>query len=289
MQVLARRHLWAPNVWAGVEVCDARVSVRRNDSSAPLANTLAAIDRALPERASLFGLFRPTAASGPTAFRDGPRLLAELALTLQSIARGPAAKFHRVLDTCDPRVFRVAIEARDPVLVVDCLEAALVLLAAPDPAAVEAALEGLRDKLVNRADEVCLGPSTTLIVRAAEARGIPWRRLSDLSLVQFGHGKHQRRIWTAETDDTPAIAEAISRNKQLTKRLLAAAGVPVPAGAARGRLGRPATRLTESAIPWWSSRSTAIMAVASSSMSPVATRWSRPSPSRWPRRGRGRR
>lgn len=232
MQVLARRHLWAPNVWAGVEVCDARVSVRRNDPSAPLANILTAIDRAIPERASLFGPFRPTAASGQTAFRDGPRLLAEVALALQSIARGPAARFHRVLDTCDPRVFRVAIEARDPVLVVDCLEAALALLAAaPDSAALEAALEGLRGRLVDRADEVCLGPSTTLIVRAAEARGIPWRRLSDLSLVQFGHGMHQRRIWTAETDDTPAIAEAISRNKQLTKRLLAAAGVPVPAGA----------------------------------------------------------
>jgi len=231
MEILARRQLWAPNVWAAVEVCDLRVCLGRAAPLAPPAALFDAIDRALPERAGLFGPFRPTAASGQAAFRDGPRLLAELALTLQSIARGPAPRFHRVLDTCDPRVFRVAIEARDPVLVVDCLEAALALLAAaPDPAALDAALEGLRERLVDRADQVCLGPSTTLIVRAAEARGIPWRRLGDLSLVQFGHGVHQRRIWTAETDHTPAIAEAISRNKQLTKRLLAAAGVPVPAG-----------------------------------------------------------
>jgi cyanophycin synthetase len=36
--------------------------------------------------------------------------------------------------------------------------------------------------------------------------------------VQLGHGAAQRRIWTAETDRTSAIAEGISRDKDLTKR-----------------------------------------------------------------------
>ncbi len=61
-------------------------------------------------------------------------------------------------------------------------------------------------------------------------RGIPHRRIGELSLIQFGQGRFQRRIWTAETDRTPAIAEAISRDKQLTKQILHASGVPVPEG-----------------------------------------------------------
>ncbi|NMQ26287.1 ATP-grasp domain-containing protein, partial [Candidatus Accumulibacter phosphatis] len=39
-----------------------------------------------------------------------------------------------------------------------------------------------------------------------------------------------RRIWTAETDRTSAIAEGISRDKDLTKSLLSSCGVPVPEG-----------------------------------------------------------
>ncbi len=77
---------------------------------------------------------------------------------------------------------------------------------------------------------VRLGPSTGAIVRAAEARGIPARRLTDGSLVVLGHGSRQRRIWAAETDRTSAIAESIAQDKELTKTLLTAVGVPVPEG-----------------------------------------------------------
>ena len=34
-----------------------------------------------------------------------------------------------------------------------------------------------------------LGPSTASLVHAAEARGIPWIRLNEHSLIQFGHGR----------------------------------------------------------------------------------------------------
>jgi cyanophycin synthetase len=50
------------------------------------------------------------------------------------------------------------------------------------------------------------------------------------SLCQLGEGVHQRRIWTAETDATSAIAESIASDKDLTKRLLRNVGVPVPLG-----------------------------------------------------------
>src|SRR6218665_409329 len=75
-----------------------------------------------------------------------------------------------------------------------------------------------------------LGPSTGAIVEAALARGIPYRRLTRGSLVQFGWGARQRRIQAAEIDSTSAVAESIGQDKNLTKRLLHAAGVPVPLG-----------------------------------------------------------
>jgi cyanophycin synthetase len=46
----------------------------------------------------------------------------------------------------------------------------------------------------------------------------------------FGWGSKQRRIQAAETDGTSAIGETIAQDKELTKKLLHAAGVPVPLG-----------------------------------------------------------
>lgn len=92
-----------------------------------------------------------------------------------------------------------------------------------DPAGAIAVLAKLRD-------EVCLGPSTRAIVRAARQRGIPTRRLSKRSLVFLGWGSRQRRICTAETDRTRAIARTIASDKEITKSLLRAVGVPVAEG-----------------------------------------------------------
>ena len=85
-------------------------------------------------------------------------------------------------------------------------------------------------RLKERVDDACLGPSTAAIVNAAEERGIPAHRLTDASLVQLGQGVRQHRIWTAETDQTGAIGEWISCDKNLTKTLLQACGVPIPEG-----------------------------------------------------------
>jgi cyanophycin synthetase len=87
-------------------------------------------------------------------------------------------------------------------------------------------------------EDVRLGPSTGSIVDAAILKGIPYRRLTEGSMVQFGWGSKQRRIQAAETDTTSAIAESIAQDKDLTKSLLLAAGVPVP-------IGRPAKNLED--------------------------------------------
>jgi cyanophycin synthetase len=85
-------------------------------------------------------------------------------------------------------------------------------------------------KLQELVDRYCLGPSTAHIVEAATDRRIPSIRLTDGNLVQLGHGAAQRRIWTAETDRTSAIAEGIASDKDLTKSLLKSCGLPVPEG-----------------------------------------------------------
>ena len=124
---------------------------------------------------------------------------------------------------------RIVLEAHDPVLAEACLREAATLLSQAlvgEPSD----LAPLVDRLTLLADDVCVGPGTMLIVRAAVARGVPWRRLGRECMVQLGQGVRQRRIWTAVTDRTSSIAEGIAVNKQLTKDVLAAAGVPVPLG-----------------------------------------------------------
>ncbi|HND53557.1 MAG TPA: acetate--CoA ligase family protein, partial [Pirellulaceae bacterium] len=110
-----------------------------------------------------------------------------------------------------------------------CLDTARVCLDAAHDG-TEFDMPSMVRRLVELADDVRLGPSSRAIVSAAVARGIPFRRLNSGSLVQLGEGARQRRIWTAETDATSAIAESIAQDKELTKRLLHAVGVPVPLG-----------------------------------------------------------
>jgi cyanophycin synthetase len=75
-----------------------------------------------------------------------------------------------------------------------------------------------------------LGPSTKAIVEAAKRRGIPTHRVGDESLVRLGHGCRAKRIQATTTDRTSIIGVDIAGNKQLTKRVLAGAGLPAPDG-----------------------------------------------------------
>ena len=67
-------------------------------------------------------------------------------------------------------------------------------------------LDGALKQLRELDEDIRLGPSTGAIVSAALARGIPYRRLTQGSLVQFGWGSRQKRIQAAETSFTSAIA-----------------------------------------------------------------------------------
>ena len=64
----------------------------------------------------------------------------------------------------------------------------------------------------------------------AVSRDIPWIRLNEASLVQLGWGKYQQRVRATMTSKTSALAVDIAGDKDVTRRLLASAGLPVPRG-----------------------------------------------------------
>ncbi len=145
------------------------------------------------------------------------------------IAAGCPVTFSRTTATTDLGLFQVAVEYTEEE--VGCMAAKLareLCMAALNNDSFD--LAQAVDQLRGLDEDIRLGPSTGSIVDAAVARGIPYRRLTEGSLVQLGWGSKQRRIQAAEIDRTSAIAESIAQDKELTKKLLHAAGVPVPLG-----------------------------------------------------------
>lgn len=84
------------------------------------------------------------------------------------------------------------------------------------------------EAFLRTSQRVAFGPSTQAILEEAISRDIPWQRLNSGSLVQLGHGKLQQRIRATMTSMTGSLAVDIASDKELTNRLLAAAGLPVP-------------------------------------------------------------
>lgn len=142
---------------------------------------------------------------------------------------GMPTGFGQTRSTSQRGVYRMVFRARDEQVARVALgHGHRLLMAAINDEAydVAAAVASIRDTL----DDSYLGPSTAAIVAAATDRRIPHMRLNEGNLCQLGYGARQRRIWTAETDLTSAIAEGIAGEKDLTKSLLTACGVPVPEG-----------------------------------------------------------
>lgn len=155
-------------------------------------------------------------------------ILEHVTLELQNLA-GMQTGFGKARETGVRGVYKVAIRTREEAVGRAALEAGRELLLAAikdEPFDVAAAVGRLHEMVDSR----CLGPSTACIVDAATDRRIPSLRLTEGNLVQLGHGIRQRRIWTAETDRTSAIAESICSDKDLTKTLLESCGIPVPKG-----------------------------------------------------------
>jgi len=75
-------------------------------------------------------------------------------------------------------------------------------------------------------------PLTAAITRAAKRRDIPVRKLDEAgTLLQLGHGASQRRVLDGQTDRSSAVGNSISSDRELTRTMLQAMGVPIAQGA----------------------------------------------------------
>ncbi|WP_313699731.1 cyanophycin synthetase [Achromobacter sp.] len=222
MEVSRIRALRGPNLWSKNTAIEAIVSC--GDAECSIDN-LPEFEARLRARLPQTGLLRPEGHQGAVSIAH---VLQIVALTMQAHAGCPVT-FGRTASTIEPGVFQVVVEYSEEEVGKLAMELAqdLVRAALDDtPFDIADALKRLREL----DEDVRLGPSTGSIVNAATARNIPYRRLTQGSMVQFGWGSKQRRIQAAETDLTSAISESIAQDKDLTKMLLDAAGVPVPMG-----------------------------------------------------------
>ncbi len=162
-------------------------------------------------------------------------VLEHVAIEIQNRA-GNQVTFGKTRGTGVPGQYHVVYEYEDPWVGEAAGPLALRLLHGLVPAELrpDAADDGPFDveaemeTFIRQAERRAFGPSTLSLVRAARDRDIPWIRLNDHSLVQFGHGRLQRRIQATVTSETRHIAVDIASDKELTNRILGDVGLPVP-------------------------------------------------------------
>lgn len=232
IRILSVTYLRGPNLWTYHPALEAVVDIGTLEDCP--SNTLPGLYERLTQW--LPGLIEHRCSPGVRGgflqrLQEGTwpaHILEHVTLELQGLI-GQRFGFGRARETGQRGVYKVVFRMCEEEVSRACLMAARdLLMAAIDDAPFD--LAATLEELQALADARCLGPGTAAIVAAAVERKIPVLRLNTGNLVQLGHGARQRRVWTAETDRTSAIAESISRDKDLTKRLLGACGVPVPEG-----------------------------------------------------------
>ena len=106
-----------------------------------------------------------------------------------------------------------------------------------------------RDEFIRFAQRRALGPSTMSLVRAAEDRRIPWIRLNEQSLIQFGHGRFQQRIQATITSRTSRSSWPPTRRRPTASSPTSACRCRA-SGWCSARTTR-SRRRSGSAIRWW--------------------------------------
>lgn len=232
LRVTRIRALKGPNYWrlSPVIACDVHLGELENVTSADIPEFTARLLGYLPSLRE-HPCSRGEAGGFIDRLEEGthfPHILEHVALELQTLA-GSDVSFGRVVQSGDPGVRWVIVEYEEEDVGVECMRQAIRILCAcitVVPLDVPSLVEDLRGLY----EDVRLGPSTAAIVEEARRRGIPVRRLNSRSLVQLGLGRNLRRIQASVTDHTSSIAAEIAQDKDETKRVLSAVGLPVPNG-----------------------------------------------------------
>ncbi|MBS0587374.1 cyanophycin synthetase [Nitrosomonas sp.] len=222
MKVLRMRTLRGPNLWSQHTSIEATVFCGGFESN---IDSIPGFEARLRERFPEISLLQ-TAGHHEAVTIAHVLEFATLGLQVQA---GCPVTFSRTVQTPEADTYRVIVGYSEEKVGRLAFDLAQVLcISAIEDTAFDLTSALCRLRELN--EDIRLGPSTGSIVQAAIARGIPFRRLTEGSLVQFGWGSKQRRIQASESDRTSAVAESIVQDKELTKTLLHAAGIPVPRG-----------------------------------------------------------
>ncbi len=162
-------------------------------------------------------------------------VLEHVAIELQQAAGEPVT-FGKTRSAERPGTYTVVYQYEQSDVGIEAGNLALSLLAALLPETIRPEglvssgfrMESELEDFIRYAQRRHLGPSTAALARTAEARGIPWIRLNQHSLIQFGHGVHQQRIQATVTSRTPHIAVELASDKEETNKILSNLGLPVP-------------------------------------------------------------
>ncbi len=163
-------------------------------------------------------------------------VMEHVAIELQNVAGSPVTFGKTRSVDGQPGCYDMVFEYRDEAVGLEASALALQLIQSLLPAELRSDeapgddwdFESERDRFIRYAQSRALGPSTAALVKAAEARDIPWQRLNRFSLVQFGHGRHQKRIQATTTGNTSNIAVDLAGDKEETNGILRDLGLPVP-------------------------------------------------------------
>jgi cyanophycin synthetase len=137
--------------------------------------------------------------------------------------------FGRTRETKTPGVYNVVFSYTEENVGLFAAESAVAIAEALIKGA-DYDLDADLQKMREIRERVRLGPSTGSIVEEAVNRDIPWIRLGTNSLVQLGYGINQMRFQATITCKTSSIAVDIACNKELTKKMLDMASIPVASG-----------------------------------------------------------
>ena len=230
MEISRTRALRGPNLWSRNTAIECIVHCSELECD---YTRIEGFEDQLRARFPAVGPLRPQGSEHGVSIAHA---LEAAALALQAQA-GCTVTFSRTHETVEHGTYQVVVEYTEEAVgrrAMELAEQLIVATLANTPFDAAAAIAELR----SLDEDERMGPSTGSIVEAALVRGIPYRRLTAGSMVQLGWGARARRIQAAEVDQTSAVAESIAQDKDLTKRLLHAAGVPVP-------LGRPVSDIDD--------------------------------------------
>ncbi len=234
MKVIERRILSGPNIYSARPVYFAIIDLEALDNVA---------SSAIPEFTDTLLRVLPTLDQHRCSpgyvggfierLRTGTymaHIVEHLAIELQRVVGSQVSFGKARMIAGKPRHYRVIFAYVDERVAATALNLAIELvtaLAVGKHTTLDTGLIGLRQL----AQAAALGPSTRAIVEAAKQRGIPTLRLTETAnLFQLGWGVKQQRIQATATSRTNHIAVGIASDKELTKRLLRQAGLPVPHG-----------------------------------------------------------